>query len=306
VGEIGKESLFGAIEAGGTKFLCAVGSREGKLLDQVRIPTTSPEETLGRALAYFRDQIMKRSVLSSIGIASFGPLDPRRDSPTFGRILATPKPGWEGIDIVGPFREAFQVSVGFDTDVNGAALGEWRWGAGQGLDSIIYLTIGTGIGGGGLVGGELMHGLLHPEMGHIPLPHDRTADPFDGICPFHGDCFEGLASGPAIEERWGAKPEALAPDHPAWELEAHYLALALQSYICTLSPQRIILGGGVMQQHQLIGLVHEKTLAALGDYIRLPQILERITEYIVPAGLAGNSGLLGALVLAELALNNGG
>ncbi|MEJ2011712.1 MAG: ROK family protein [Anaerolineales bacterium] len=306
MGEIGEEPLFGAIEAGGTKFLCAVGSREGMLLDQVRIPTTSPEETLGRALAYYRDQVNERGVLASIGIASFGPLDPRRDSPTFGQILATPKPGWTGTDIVSPFRDAFQVPVGFDTDVNGAALGEWRWGAGQGLDSLIYLTIGTGIGGGGLVDGALMHGLLHPEMGHIPLPHDRAADPFVGICPFHGDCFEGLASGPAIEERWGAKPESLAPDHPAWELEAHYLALALQSYICTLSPQRIILGGGVMQQHQLIGMIHEKTLAALSGYIILPQILERITEYIVPASLNGNSGLLGALALAELAVSDGG
>jgi fructokinase len=216
--------------------------------------------------------------------------------------LPTPKPGWTDADVVGALRTAFNVPVGFDTDVNGAALGEWRWGAAQELDTFIYLTIGTGIGGGGLVNGELMHGLLHPEMGHIPLPHDLEIDPFEGICPFHEDCFEGLANGPALEKRWGARAESLSPDHPAWDLEAHYISLALQSFICTLSPQRIVLGGGVMGQEQLLPLIREKTLAALNGYVQSQQILERIDEYIVPVALEGKAGILGAFVLAQRAM----
>ena len=240
--------LFGGIEGGGTKFICAVGTEKGEILAETRFPTTTPDETLARAIDFFKEQIQTLGPLAAIGIASFGPLDPRPASATFGHILPTPKPGWSNADIVGPLRAAFDVPIGFDTDVNGAALGEWRWGAARGLDTFIYLTIGTGIGGGGLVNGELMHGLLHPEMGHIPLPHDKALDTFEGNCPYHGDCFEGLASGPAMEKRWGTKAESLPPDHPAWDLEAHYIALALRSFICTLSPQRIILGGGVMQQ----------------------------------------------------------
>jgi fructokinase len=294
---------FAGIEAGGTKLVCAVGTQDGKILDETRFPTTSPDETLERAVIFFKEQIQSFGPLAAIGIASFGPLDPRPASAKYGYILPTPKPGWTDADMVGPFRSAFGVPVGFDTDVNGAALGEWRWGAAQGLDTFIYLTIGTGIGGGGLVNGELMHGLLHPEMGHIPLPRDPGIDPFEGVCPFHGDCYEGLASGPAIEKRWGQKAETLPPDHPAWELEAHYIALALRSFICTLSPQRIVLGGGVMQQSQLLPLIREKTLATLNGYVQSAQILEHIDEYIVPAALEGKAGILGAFVLAERALD---
>jgi fructokinase len=293
--------IYGAIEAGGTKFLCAVGTADGRIADTVRIPTSSPQDTLGEVMAYFHQQARRFGPLAAIGIASFGPVQPRRGAPFFGHILATPKRGWAQTDMVGPFLERFRVPIGFDTDVNGAALGEWRWGAGRGLDTFIYLTIGTGIGGGGVCHGELMHGLLHPEMGHIPLPHDREIDPFDGLCPFHGDCFEGLATGPAIEARWGQKPETLPPDHPAWELEAHYIALALQSYICTLSPERIILGGGVMGQRHLLPRVHEQTVAALHDYIQLPQIIDRMADYVVAPGLGESSGLMGALALADRA-----
>ena len=196
---------------------------------------------------------------------------------------------------------AFNLPVSFDTDVNGAALGEWRWGAAQGLDTFIYLTIGTGIGGGGLFNGHLMHGLLHPEMGHIPLPHDKEVDPFEGVCPFHGDCFEGLAAGPAMEKRWGQKAETLPADHPAWDLEVHYIALALQSLICTLSPQRIILGGGVAQQPQLIPLIRQKTRAFLNGYVQSTEILENIDGYIVPPALGGRAGVLGAIALAQQA-----
>lgn len=295
---------FAGIEAGGTKFVCAAGSDPDAIHAEVRFPTTTPEETLSRTINFLKKQEQDFGPLDAIGIASFGPLDPRPASATFGQILPTPKPGWSNTDVVGMLRAEFDVPIGFDTDVNGAALGEWRWGAAQGLDTFIYLTIGTGIGGGGLVNGKLMHGLIHPEMGHIPLPHNFEIDPFKGNCPYHGDCFEGLAAGPALEKRWGQKAETLPPDHPAWELEAHYIALALRSFICTLSPQRIILGGGVMQQSHLLPMIREKTQATLNGYVQSPQILKRINKYIVPVALEGKAGILGAFVLAEQALED--
>jgi len=295
--------LFGGIEGGGTKFVCAVGNEIGEILAEARFPTTEPDETLSRTVDFFNGQVQSLGLLASIGVASFGPLDPRPASDRFGHILPTPKPGWTDADIVGPLRAAFDLPVAFDTDVNGAALGEWKWGAAQGLDTFVYLTIGTGIGGGGLVNGELMHGLLHPEMGHIPLPRDSAVDPFEGGCPFHGDCFEGLASGPAMEKRWGQRAETLPPDHPAWDLEAHYIALALHSFICTLSPQRIILGGGVSEQAQLMPLIRQKTQASLNRYVQSAAILENIDTYIVSPALGGRAGVLGAIALAQQALN---
>jgi len=291
--------LFGGIEGGGTKFVCAVGTETGEILAETRFPTTSPDETLTRAVDFFKGQIQTLGPLASMGIASFGPLDPRPASASYGHILPTPKPGWTNADVVGPLQAAFDLPINFDTDVNGAALGEWRWGAAQGLDTFIYLTIGTGIGGGGLVNGQLMHGLLHPEMGHIPLPRDKALDPFEGGCPFHGDCFEGLASGPAMEKRWGQKAETLPPEHPAWDLEAHYIALALHNFVCTLSPQRIIIGGGVAQQPQLMPMIRQKTQASLNGYVQSPAILEDIDSYIVPPTLGGRAGVLGAIALAQ-------
>jgi fructokinase len=295
--------LYGGIEAGGTKFVCAVGTGPDDIRAEVRFSTTSPAETIKKAVAFFEEQqkVLNRP-LTALGIAAFGPLDPNRGSPTFGFITSTPKPGWQNADLAGEVRRALKLPVGFDTDVNGAALAEGRWGAAQGLDTFLYLTIGTGVGGGGLVGGKLMHGLVHPEMGHIRLPRDRQADPFEGFCLYHGDCLEGLASGPALEKRWGVKAETLPPEHPAWALEAHYLGLALSDFICTLSPQRIILGGGVMSQQHLFPLVRAETLRLLNGYVRSPQILEKIDEYIVPPALGTRAGVLGAFALAKAAL----
>lgn len=290
--------LVGGIEAGGTKFVCAVGSGPDDIRDEVRFPTTSPEETIDRAVQFFQDQQTRHGELSAIGIASFGPVDPNPASPTFGYITSTPKPGWQNSEFAGRVHRALGVPVGFDTDVNVAALGEARWGAAQGLDSFIYLTVGTGIGGGGLIRGQMMHGLIHPEMGHIRPPHDRQADPYPGCCPFHGDCLEGLASGPAIEERWGQPADSLPADHPAWPLEADYLGLALASFICTLSPQRIILGGGVMEQEQLFPLIRDRVQQLLADYIQAPEILQEIDRYIVPPALGNQAGVLGAMALA--------
>lgn len=292
-------NLFGGIEAGGTKFVCAIGSGPEDIRAQVRFPTTTPQETLPRAIEFFRDAQSQHGRLAAIGIASFGPLDPRPASPTYGYITLTTKPGWANTDFVGAIREDFDLPIGFDTDVNVAALGEWHWGAAQGLDTFIYLTIGTGIGGGGMANGRLIHGLIHPEMGHIRVPHDHHADPFEGVCPFHGDCLEGLASGPALEARWGQRAETLHEGHPAWELEAHYLALGLVSYICILSPQRIILGGGVMGQRHLFPLVHNKVQALLNDYIQTPSILTEIRHYIIPPVLGSRAGVLGAIALAK-------
>ncbi|MCB8978582.1 MAG: ROK family protein [Ardenticatenaceae bacterium] len=298
-------TLYGGIEAGGTKFVCAVGTGPGDIQAEVRFPTTTPAETIQRAIDFFQAQIAERGPLAAIGIASFGPLDPHTDSPAFGHITTTPKPGWANADLAGPIQRTFNVPIGFDTDVNGAALSEGRWGAAEGLNTFVYFTIGTGIGGGALVNGRLLHGLLHPEMGHITLPHDWEADPYPGKCPYHGDCFEGMAAGPAIEERWQIKGQDLGTDHPAWELEAHYIAMAMRSIVCTLSPQRIILGGGVMDQPQLFPLVRQKTLAALNGYVQSPTILDNIDTYIVPPALGNQAGVLGAIALGMMAEGNG-
>lgn len=290
--------LYGGVEAGGTKFVCAVGTGPDDLRAVERFPTTTPDQTLGRVIEFFRNQSQP---VTAMGIASFGPVDPDPNSPTYGWITSTPKPGWRDTDVRGRLQQALQVPVGFDTDVNAAALGEGRWGAARGLDTFLYLTVGTGIGGGGVVGGKLMHGLIHPEMGHIPVSR-RADDPFSGACPFHGDCLEGMASGPAMERRWGARAETLPSDHPAWDLEAHYLALGLSTLICTLSPQRVILGGGVMQREHLYAQVRQKVQAWLNGYVQSDAIINQIEQYIVPPGLRDRAGVLGAIALAEAAV----
>jgi fructokinase len=291
--------LCGAVEAGGTKFVCLIGTGPGDMREQARFPTLSPEVTLRETLDFFRNAGARHGQLDAIGIASFGPIDLHLDSPTYGYITSTPKPGWANVDIAGTIRDALAVPVGFDTDVNAAALAEWRWGSAQGLDTFIYLTIGTGIGGGGLVNGRLLHGLVHPEMGHVRIPHDLDEDPFAGVCPFHGDCLEGLASGPAMTARWLQPAEQLPDDHPGWALEARYLALALVNFICALSPERIVIGGGVMSKTLLYPLIRSQVLALVNNYVRAPQILEGIDHYIVPPWLGGHAGVLGALALAQ-------
>jgi fructokinase len=292
--------LFGGIEAGGTKTVCAVGTGPEDIREEVRFATATPDKTIGRAIQFFQ-QAQKRESLAAIGIAAFGPLDSNPDSPTFGYVTTTPKPGWAHTDFAGAIRQGLHLPVGFDTDVNGAALAEHRWGAAQGLDSFLYLTVGTGIGGGGMVHGKLIRGLSHPEMGHIRIPHDRTVDPYAGSCPYHGDCLEGLASGPAVEERWGQRAESLAEEHPAWLLEANYLALGLVNLISILLPQRIILGGGIMQQPCLFPLVRSRVQELLNGYLQVPMILDRIDDYIVVPGLGSRAGVLGAIALAEQA-----
>jgi fructokinase len=280
---------FGGVEAGGTKWLCVVG-RGTDVHAEVRVPTTTPAATLDAVVRFFHEQQAALGPIAGFGIGSFGPVDLHPGSPRFGSITATPKPG---------FSRAFGVPVAFDTDVNAAALGEWRHGAAQHLDTVLYLTVGTGIGGGGLVRGELLHGLIHPEMGHVLVPHDRVADPFVGACPFHGDCLEGLASGPAMAARWGVSPDALPADHPAWALEARYLALALHGFVCTISPQRIVVGGGVMEQPYLLPRVRQELGRLLNGYIQAPELLTGLDRYVVAPALGRRAGAVGALVMAE-------
>jgi fructokinase len=292
--------LFAGIEAGGTKWVCMIAAHPEDIRASARFPTTLPEETIGAAIAFIKRQIQPGE-LKGLGIGSFGPLDLDPESPTYGFLTTTPKPGWSNSDLISPFRVAFDLPTGFDTDVNAAALGEARWGAAQGLTDFVYMTIGTGIGGAGMVNGSLIHGLVHTEIGHVRIPHDKERDPFPGVCPYHGDCLEGLATGLAIEARWGKKGEILPPEHPAWQLEAHYLALGVANLIFTLSPQRIILGGGVMEQEQLFPLIRKSVLDILSNYISAKEILENIEQYIVPPGLGSQAGVLGAIALGQRA-----
>lgn len=293
-------NYFGGIEAGGTKFVCVVTDEGRNILAETRFPTTTPDKTMGQVIDFFTKQnSLLPKPICAIGMACFGPVDPDPLSPTYGYITTTPKPGWPNTPAVAILQKVFPVPVAFDTDVNGAAVGEGKWGAAVGLQDFLYLTIGTGIGGGGVVNGRPIHGLVHPEMGHIRIPHDFSRDPYPGNCPFHGDCFEGLAAGPALADRWKQPGDTLPIDHPAWEVEAHYIALALHSYICTLSPRKIILGGGVMQQEHLFPMIRSETRRLLNGYVKSPAILEDIENMIVPPGLGGQAGVLGAVALAQ-------
>ncbi|QPA30786.1 ROK family protein [Anoxybacillus caldiproteolyticus] len=292
-----KNVYLGAIEAGGTKFVCAVGDRNGNVRERVTFPTTTPEETMRHVIDFFRQYD-----LSALGIGSFGPVDLNRNSATYGYITSTPKQKWANFNFVGEMKRHLNVPIGFDTDVNAAALGEHLWGAAQGLDSCIYITVGTGIGVGAIVENQLLHGLTHPEMGHI-LIRRHPDDPFPGNCPFHGDCLEGMASGPAIEKRWGKKGAELADRTEVWELEAFYLAQSIANYILILSPEKIIIGGGVMKQEQLLPNIRRHVIDFLHGYVQHETILQHIDEYIVSPGLGDNAGICGALALAIQALD---
>ena len=285
---------LGALEAGGTKMVCAIGDETGKIFEQISIPTETPEITMPKLIEYFREKEVE-----ALGIGCFGPIDLDKKSPTYGYITSTPKIPWRNYNIVGAFKEALNIPIGFDTDVNGSCLGEVTWGALKGLDSGIYITIGTGVGVGVYSGNKLLHNMLHPEAGHIPLAK-HPEDKYEGKCPYHGCCFEGLAAGPAIEARWGKSAKELTDNDLVWEMEAYYIAQALVTYILTLSPRRIILGGGVMHQLQLFPLIRKNVKAILNDYIQTKE-LENLDTYIVPAGLNDDQGIMGCLQLAVLA-----
>ncbi|WP_027203583.1 ROK family protein [Butyrivibrio fibrisolvens] len=283
--------IYGGIEAGGTKMICVIGDENGRILDRMQIPTKTPGETMPIMIDYFKGKDIK-----ALGIACFGPIDLNRDSKTYGYITSTPKLAWKNYDIVGAFKKELGVPIGFDTDVNGSLLGEITWGCAKGLTDALYLTIGTGVGGGVMAGGKLLHGMLHPELGHIKMAV-ADGDTYKGKCPYHGTCFEGMAAGPAIEDRWGKKAVELADDDKVWDLESTYIAQALCTYILTLSPQIIILGGGVMHQEQLFPLIRKKVLEQLNGYI-VTKELKDIDNYIVPASLNDDQGIMGSIKLA--------
>lgn len=291
------KQVWGGIEAGGTKFVCAFGTNTGEILGKIQIPTQSPNETLEKVIDFFLS-IKDSHVLTGLGVGCFGPLDISPKSPTYGFITNTPKVGWENLDLLGRLEYALDVPVAIDTDVNAAALGEHKWGAAQGISDFIYLTVGTGIGGGVMTNGEVVHGLVHPEIGHMFLPR-KQADPFPGICPFHGDCLEGLASGPAMYARWGVAPELLPPDHPAWDLEAEYLAYAVANLIMAYSPKRIILGGGVCSLPDLFPKMRGRVRGLINGYVRSPMIEAKVDDFIVMPGLGSLSGVMGAIAIAQ-------
>jgi fructokinase len=291
--------VFGGIEGGGTKFVLLIGSGPDAILDETQFPTTTPDETLGRAIEFFRRS--RAGVrIAALGMATFGPIDVDPASPTYGYITTTPKPYWPHTNVVGALHEELGLPIGWDTDVNGAALGEGRWGAGRDADPLVYITVGTGIGGGALVHGQPVHGLLHPEMGHLRVPAFE-GDTFPGICPYHGRCLEGLACGPALQQRTGRAPQEIAPDDPVWETEAYYLAAGFINIVQVLSPQRIVVGGGVANTPGLLDRVRRHMVALNGGYISRPPLTEHINSYLVPPQLEGRAGVLGALELARMA-----
>jgi fructokinase len=295
-------AIYGGIEGGGTKFVCIVGSGPDSIKALTSFPTGPPDPTISQAIAFFEERERELGRIEALGIGMFGPIDLRCASPSHGHVLRTPKPGWSGAGILGPLRKAFSVPMVLDTDVNAAALAEWRWGSARGCDPALYLTVGTGIGGGVVAGGRPLHGLLHPEMGHVAVRrHREDPESFAGICPFHGDCLEGMASGPAIRKRWGAEPETLPSEHVAWRIESYYLAQALTTYIYCLSPERIVLGGGVMHQPGLLAKVREQVRTMLGGYVQSELVGEKIDNFIISPGLGDRAGVLGALALAEMA-----
>ncbi len=289
---------IGAIEAGGTKFICGIGNEEGTILDRVSFPTESPEKTLGNVIAYFR-----KVQVEAIGIGTFGPIDIDRMSPRYGFVTTTPKPGWSSFNFLGSLKGAFEIPFGWDTDVNAAAFGEATWGAAKGLDSCIYYTVGTGIGVGVYAEGMLIHGLVHPEGGHV-MTRRHPNDSFKGTCPYHGDCLEGMAAGPAIEKRWNMRGNEIPVDHPAWEIESYYLGQSISSTILMLSPKKIILGGGVMHQNHLFPIIRDEVRKQLHGYVNSDAILNQMDSYIVPPGLGDNAGLCGALALGLEAVRN--
>ena len=288
--------LYGGVETGGSWCVCALGTGPDDLRALEKFPTTSPAATLERIVSFFASHPPP----VAIGIGSFGPLEVDRESASWGQVTTTPKPGWQRTPVATVVRDRLQVPVAFDLDVAVAALGEHRWGAGRGTRSLCYLTVGTGVGAGLLIDGRPLHGLIHPEVGHIRIPHDRRLDPFEGVCPAHGDCWEGLASGPAIAKRWDTSPPDLPEDHPAWTLEADYIALGILSIVLIASPHRVIAGGGVMDRPPLLPMVRTRLRELVAGYLDTSMLGEDIDSYLVAPALGDEAGVLGAIALAEL------
>jgi len=298
---VSMEKWFAGIEAGGTKFNCMIAKDPHQILAESQFPTLAPDVTIRRVCSFLKEQIDRKGIqLERIGLGCFGPLDLNPASPSFGSITSTPKLPWRNTPILNMIQESLGVPTIIDTDVNAAAIGEGLWGAARGFDDFVYITIGTGIGGGVVVHGKPVHGLVHPELGHIVVNHDRSRDPYEGFCPYHHDCLEGLAAGPAIQYRWNTPPQLLPDEHPAWDLEAEYISQALQSIILTLSPEMIILGGGVLNHSGLIEKVRILTKTKLNRYVDSAVLETSIDQYIVTPGLGNRAGVLGSVALAAM------
>lgn len=287
--------LYGGVETGGTWCVCAIGRGPGEIVAEEQFRTSDPESTLAQIVEFFR----RHPGAAAVGIGSFGPVDLNPRSATWGYVTTTPKPGWQHVAVASVIRDRLGVPVVFDTDVSAAAVGEHRWGAGRGANSICYLTVGTGIGGALLLDGRPWHGLVHPEVGHLRIPHDRARDPFEGSCPVHGDCWEGLASGKAISSRWGCRPEELPDDHAAWALEAEYLALGILAIVMVASPQRVIVGGGVMERARLLDAIRSRLRGLVAGYLETPLLGEQVGSFVVEPELGDRAGVLGAIALAS-------
>lgn len=289
-----ERALYAGIDAGGTEFKCIVASSPEHIVAEQTVSIGHPDDTLAECAGFFQQTSKSFGPLKKLGIGSFGPLNLDRNSPTYGHITSTPKPHWSNTDIVGYFHHNLKLPVAFETDVNAALLGEARWGAAQGLHSAVYVTVGTGIGAGVMIDGNLIHGAMHTETGHMLLPRHRD-DTFHGLCPFHGACLEGLASGPAIAERWQESPKTMVDTHAAWSLQAHYLATMCVNLVLMYSPQKLLLGGGVMNRLALFPAIHQSFRSQMNSYIK-PTIA--IEEFIVPPHLGNNAGAMGAIALA--------
>ncbi|PTQ09449.1 transcriptional regulator [Sphingomonas oleivorans] len=289
--------LLGAIEAGGTKFLCALADTDGTILDEIRVPTTTPEETLTASSDFFLQATARHGPLATLSIGSFGPLSLNQTAADYGAIVSTPKPGWSGADLLGHFRRTLGVPMALDTDVNCAGVGELLFGSGRGLDTFCYVTVGTGIGVGLVIGGVPHGGANHPEAGHIRLPRAAGDEDFAGICPYHGDCLEGMASGPAMRARWGMPGELLEPNHAAWRIEADYLAALCANLTYIVRPDRIILGGGVMQNDAMYDHVRAALRSKLAGYDATVSAID-LDGYVVRPTAGASAGLTGALAIA--------
>jgi fructokinase len=300
------DELYGGVETGGTWTVCALGTGPDHITAYEQFPTGTPRETLAQIISFFEAHPRPRA----IGIGSFGPLDVNPASETWGYVTTTPKPNWQHTSVAPVIRDRLEIPVAFDLDVTAAALAEQRWGAGR-PDAIwpnltarpervivCYLTVGTGIGAGLLLDGEPWHGLIHPEVGHLRIPHDRERDPFDGVCPTHGDCWEGIASGEALAARLGQPAPDLPDEHPAWQLEAEYIALGVLSIVSVASPHRVILGGGVMEREFMFEKVRAHLRQLVAGYLETPLLADEIERYLVPPALGDRAGVLGAIAMA--------
>lgn len=290
--------LYGAIEGGGTKFNCAVGSSPSEIHESTVVPTSDPDSTLAACVEFFTAAERKLGTIDAFGFACFGPLDLRVDSSTHGHMMATPKPGWSGVNLLAALRSRFSAPIAIDTDVAAAALAEWRLGAGRGFGSVAYVTVGTGIGADIAARGKLTDRLMHPEMGHIAVRRD-SRDTFAGVCPFHGDCLEGLASGPAIYKRWGNELAGLPPEHAAWPIIGGYLGQLAATIALMLSVERIVFGGGVMANGLLLPHIRAAAAASLNNYLQPLSHAGALDAYITAPLLGTRAGIAGAMLLAE-------